>query len=195
MASDAELIGWSLAGDDEAFVEVMHRHEAALWAYVARRVGAVQAEDLVSDLWVAAFRARSSYDGEYPGARPWLFGIARNLLRGHWRARPSVVLEADMGLHASRVDPWPVVDERIDGATALEQALAGLRPEEREVLLLVVWEELSVAEAARTVGIPAGTARYHLHRARVALRSAPGVLALLAELNTPKEQATSERSR
>lgn len=179
VASDAVLIGRSVAGDDEAFVAVLHRHEAAVWAYVARRVARNQAEDLVSEVWVAAFRARSSYDRAFPDARPWLFGIARNVLRSHWRNRSDEDLEADMEALSMGSDPWTDVDDRIDGAAILRRALARLRPEEREVLLLVVWEELSIAEAARTVGVPAGTARYRLHRARIALRGAPGVEPLL----------------
>ncbi|MDA8296396.1 MAG: RNA polymerase sigma factor [Actinomycetota bacterium] len=183
MTSDAELIGRSVSGDDEAFVELLHRHEAAVWAYVARRVGRGQAKDLVSEVWIAAFGARCSYDPAFPGARPWLFGIARNVLRRHWRARLDEDLEADMEALAKRADPWPVVDERLDGAAILRRILTQLRPEEREVLLLVVWDELSISEAARTVGVPAGTARYHLHRARVALRAAAGLEPLLAGLD------------
>ena len=59
---------------------------------------------------------------------------------------------------AQGTDPWPAVDERLDGAILLGHALDQIRPEEQEVLLLVVWEELSVAGAARTLGLPAGTA-------------------------------------
>jgi RNA polymerase sigma-70 factor (ECF subfamily) len=183
VTSDAELIGWSLAGEDETFVEVMRRHEAVVWGYVARRVGRGSAEDLMSDVWVAAFGARSSYDQEFPDARPWLFGIARNVLRRHWRSRPNENLEADMAAIATGNDPWPAVDEQIDGATVLRRALTNLRPAEREVLLLVAWEGLSIADAARTLDLPAGTARYHLHRARAALRDAPGIVALLTDCN------------
>lgn len=174
MTTDAALISRSLAGDDGAFVELLHRHQAAVWAYVARRAGSGPAEDLVSEVWIAAFRARPTYDPAFAVARPWLFGIARNVLRRHWRTRPDEELAGDMTTHPLRADPWPAVDERLHGADALRAALAGLRPAEREVLLLIVWEQLTVAEAARTVGIPAGTARYHLHRARIALRGALG---------------------
>jgi RNA polymerase sigma factor (sigma-70 family) len=79
------------------------------------------------------------------------------------------------------------VDKRIDTEPVLRNALAGLRPTEREVLTLVAWEDLTVADAARALGIPAGTARRCLHQARQALRNAPGVAALMTELNTVKE--------
>jgi RNA polymerase sigma-70 factor (ECF subfamily) len=79
------------------------------------------------------------------------------------------------------------VDVRVDTRTAFRAALAGLRSQEREVLTLVAGEDLTVAEAARVLGMPAGTARRLLHQARAALRNAPDVAALLTELNSVKE--------
>jgi DNA-directed RNA polymerase specialized sigma24 family protein len=84
-------------------------------------------------------------------------------------------------------DPWPAVDDRVDGAAVLRNALAYHRPNQREVLTLVVWEELSIADAARTLGIPAGTARHALHQARLLLRNQPALIALLNESNYTKE--------
>ena len=187
MESDAELIGRSLAGDGEAFVEVICRHEAAMGAYLARRAGRGLAEDLLGEVWVAAFESRRTYDRSFPDARPWLFGVALNRLRRHWRSRPAKDPVPDVTSLAAGWDPWPEVDGRVDTETVLRTALAGLRSEEREVLTLVAWEDQTVADAARTLGIPAGTARRYLHQARQALRSAPEVAALLTDLNTVKE--------
>jgi RNA polymerase sigma-70 factor (ECF subfamily) len=78
-------------------------------------------------------------------------------------------------------DPWPAVDERVDGAATVQAAVMGLRPAEREVLTLVVWEDLSVVDAARALGIPSGTAYRYLHQARVALRCSPGMVELLTD--------------
>jgi DNA-directed RNA polymerase specialized sigma24 family protein len=64
--------------------------------------------------------------------------------------------------------------------------LIGLRPSEREVLTLVAWEDLSVVDAARALGIPAGTAYRYLHQARLTLRSTPGLVDLLASVSTVK---------
>jgi RNA polymerase sigma-70 factor (ECF subfamily) len=184
VASDAELIGWSLAGDREAFVGVVFRHEAAIGSYLARRAGTGVARDLLSEVWLAAYRSRSTYDRSFPDARPWLFGVARNTLRRHWRSLPPEELLPDMAdLEAGR-DPWPAIDERIDTAAALRTAVMGLRPIEREVLTLVVWEDLSVVDAARALGIPPGSAYRNLHQARQTLRSAPGMVDLLTNLNT-----------
>jgi RNA polymerase sigma factor (sigma-70 family) len=187
MESDAELIGRSLAGDTEAFVEVICRHEAALGAYLARRAGREAAEDLLGDVWVAAFESRKAYDRSFADARPWLYGVALNRLRRYWRSRPAEDLVPDLTGLAAEWDPWPAVDGRVAVETALRAALARLRPEEREVLTLVAWEDLTVADAARAIGMPAGTARRLLHQARQALRNMPGIVALLTDGSIVKE--------
>jgi len=179
MESDADLIGRSLTGDGEAFMEVICRHEAAVGAYLARRAGREAAEDLLGEVWIAAFESRGAYDRSFAVARPWLFGVALNRLRRYWRSRPAEDLLPDMTTLADGWDPWPAVDSRVDTQTVLRAALAKLRPEEREVLTLVAWEDLTVADAARTLGMPPGTARRLLHQARLALRNAPGIAALL----------------
>src|ERR1700748_1117302 len=86
---DSELIARSLDGDQDAFVEVVRRHEAAVGAYLARRAGRDLAEDLLGEVWVAALASRATYDRSFPDARPWLFGVAHNTLRRHWRSRPA----------------------------------------------------------------------------------------------------------
>ena len=186
MASDAELIGRSLSGDAEAFVEVVCRHEVAIGAYLERRAGREAAEDLLGDVWAAAFKYRETYDQSFPGARPWLYTMALNRLRQYWRSRSPEDLVPDVTGLAEGWDPWPAVDVRVDTRTAFRTAVAGLRPDEREVLTLVAAEDLTVADAARVLGLPAGTARRLLHQARTALRNSPEVAALLTELNSVK---------
>lgn len=170
MESDAELIEQSLRGRPDAFVEVVGRHEVAVHGFLARRGGRQTADDLLSEVWVRAFGARAVYDTRYESARPWLYGIARNVLRIHWRAaRGSGAL-----VPAGEVDPWDDVVDRLDltaAAEVLVGAVAALPRDERDVLLLVAWEQLSPGEAAVALGTPPGTARSRLHRARVALRS------------------------
>ena len=186
MASDAELIERSLSGDAEAFMEVIGRHEVAIGAYLERRAGREAAEDLLGDVWAAAFTYRGAYDQSFPEARPWLYTMALNRLRQYWRSRSPVELVPDMTGLADGWDPWPTVDVRMDTRTAFRAAVAGLRPEEREVLTLVAAEDLTVADAAQVLGLPAGTARRLLHQARTALRNSPEVAALLTELNSVK---------
>lgn len=182
---DAELIVRSLGGDEDAFVELVRRHETAVGAYLARRVGRELAEDLLGEVWVAAFTSRASYDRSFPDARPWLFGVAHNTMRRHWRSSPAEAEQpvADVTPMAPRWDPWAAVDSSIDAAPVLRHALSLLRPEQRELLTLVAWEDLTIADAGRVLGMPPGTARRSLHEARMALRHEPGVAALLTDQN------------
>ncbi|MBY8876188.1 RNA polymerase sigma factor [Streptomyces sp. PLK6-54] len=162
------------ADDPAAFTPLVERYSVVLHGYFARRVPGA-ADDLLAEAWLQAFAARRTFDASRGSARGWLFGVARNVLAGHLRRAARA--EAPPGEQVS--DPWQAVDQRLDAAAlapALRGALAELPPDEREVLLLVSWEQLTPAEAAAAVGIPAGTARSRLHRARGRLRErlAPG---------------------
>jgi RNA polymerase sigma factor (sigma-70 family) len=172
--SDAEpdgvLIRRSVRNRPDAFVEVVRRHEVAIHAYLARRAGRQAADDLLAEAWLRAFAARAGYDTRYGDAGPWLYGIARNVLREHWRTGGNDELTA---ISETSVDPWDGVNDRLDSterAKTLMSAVRTLPPAEREVLLLVAWEQLTPAEAAEALGVPQGTARSRLHRARAALR-------------------------
>jgi RNA polymerase sigma factor (sigma-70 family) len=191
--TDGALIERSVRGRPDAFVEVVRRHETAVHAYLARRAGQEAADDLLGEVWLRAFAARGGYDPGRDNALPWLYGIARNVLKEHWRAgsRPALVPAPD-GL-----DPWDDVDARLDaiaGARSLLPAIRALPEADRDVLLLVAWEELTPAEAALVLGIPQGTARSRLHRAREALRP---ILTHEGEGDTwsPRRHVTNSRTR
>src|SRR5262245_22298254 len=83
--TDAELIRTSIV-DPASFGKVFDRHYPAILRYIVRRLGPELAGDLASETFVVAFRRRAEYDSGRPSARPWLFGIAANLLREHHRA-------------------------------------------------------------------------------------------------------------
>lgn len=170
MEPDGVLIERSAHGRPDAFAEVARRHEAAIHGYLARRAGRQAADDLLAEVWLRAFAARGGYDTGYGDARPWLYGIARNVLREHWRAGSGDELAASAQVDS---DPWDSVDDRLDvagRAKAVVAAVRALPAAESEVLLLVAWEQLSPAEAAKVLGVPQGTARSRLHRARATLR-------------------------
>ncbi len=168
METDGALIEQSVRGRADAFVEVVRRHEVAVHGFLARRAGQQAADDLLGEVWVRAFAARGGYDPGHSDARPWLYGIARNVLRAHWRCRPDASAAAE-----EAVDPWDDVVDRLDSAAQARELMSALRAlpaPERDVLLLVAWEQLSPAEAAAVLGVPQGTVRSRLHRARAALR-------------------------
>jgi RNA polymerase sigma factor (sigma-70 family) len=160
-ASDADAISDSLR-DPGAFVTIFDRHFDAIRNYLARRIGDDAAADLAAETFTRAFDARKRYDLDHVDARPWLYGIASNVMRRHAR-------DERRRLRAyAEVAAQPHVPER-DGqpfSAEVAAALAALSPEEREVLFLFVWADLSYEDIARALGIPIGTVRSRLGRAR-----------------------------
>jgi RNA polymerase sigma-70 factor (ECF subfamily) len=165
------------ARDPAAFEGLVARHSVALHGYLVRRVPAV-ADDLLSEVWLQAYASRRTFDSARGTVRTWLFGVARNVLAAHWRhtARERPEAEPELsGRGAAETDPWHAVDQRLDAAALaplVRRTLAGLPHVERELMLLVAWEQLTPTEAATVLGIPPGTARSRLHRARNRLREA-----------------------
>ena len=174
---DAALIEWSWQ-EPETFAELYDRHAAPIYRYVSRRLGDAMADDVVADTFLAAFRRRQGYDLRRSDARPWLYGIAANIIGKHRRA------EVRMLRAFARTGADPAVDghaDRIDNRVSaaavqrdLAAALAGLSAGDRDVLLLIAWADLSYEQAAAALGIPLGPVRSRLHRAREKIRAALG---------------------
>lgn len=156
-------------GLPEEFDHLIAAHGRALHGYLARRAPTA-ADDLLSEVWLAAYAGRRRYDPARGSVRGWLFGVARNVMLAHLRqTRP-----APRAGPPTADDIWDAVVARLDAAAVaprLRTALAALPEGERELLLLVAWEQLTPAEAAEAVGVPAGTARSRLHRARTRMRA------------------------
>jgi RNA polymerase sigma-70 factor, ECF subfamily len=173
---------------DEAFASEF----GPLYGYVARRLGVSAADDLTAETFAIAFRRWEDLDPARP-VKPWLYGIASNLIRHQWRK------ERRMLRAYARTGADPVLAEedvsldRLDaqGArTELAAALADLRREECEVLLLHAWAELSDAETAESLSLPLGTVKSRLSRARAHLRNrlAPIGQVEAESLKTAEEQ-------
>jgi RNA polymerase sigma factor (sigma-70 family) len=189
---DGELIAGSVA-DPALFAEVFDRHHGELYRYLRRQVGTDVAADLAAETFVTAFARRGTYRPQSTDARPWLYGIAHNLLRNHRRqqrrrlsayARHGAEPVADMAAEAE----FALADARADSVAVtarLEQVLARMPDRDREVLQLFAWADMSYAEVAQALGIPLGTVRSRLNRARRELR------ALLE--NDPPQELLGER--
>jgi RNA polymerase sigma factor (sigma-70 family) len=148
----------------EAFEELFERYFDPVYAYLARRVGPDLGRDLASETFTRAFSTRKRYDPARGEARPWLFGIANNLLRRHYRDEERR-LRALARLNV-RDESFPREEPH------LADALAALPREERDVLLLFAWADLEYAEIATVLELPLGTVRSRLHRARAHVRAA-----------------------
>ncbi len=169
--TDAEVIAAS-RHDPDAFAAIFDRHFDAIFRYLRRRIGRNRAEELAAETFTQALAARHRFDTRHADARPWLYGIAVNLLRHHYRSE-----ERELRAYArGGVDPLAANEpslERIDAAAmgpAVAAALAELAPIERETLLLYAWAELGYGEIATALDIPIGTVRSRLNRARKRVR-------------------------
>ena len=179
--SDASVIerSWD---EPEAFAVLFDRHADSVHRYVARRLGTEVAEDLMAETFTTAFQQRFRYNTELADARPWLFGIATNLIGRHRRAEARRLKAIGRLPSAARADGSedPVADrvaarvsaQALRGELAL--AMARLPARHRDVLLLVAWADLGYEEVARALEVPVGTVRSRLHRARRKLRDALG---------------------
>lgn len=146
--------------DGSAFAAVFDRHFVAVHRYVHRRAGRDVADELAGETFRVAFEARARWSQSTPDARPWLLGIATNLLRRHRRTE-----ERRLRALARRgVDEWATLDEnavaeRADAArerAALATGLAALSPDDRDVVLLIALGDLAYDEVAQALGIPPG---------------------------------------
>jgi RNA polymerase sigma-70 factor, ECF subfamily len=189
---DAELIARSCL-EPEQFAALFDRHAPYIHRYAARRIGREAADDLVAETFLAAFGKRWVYDRSHPDARPWLYGIATRLIGQHrreelrqYRIRRAAIPDPDLPGHAERV----AADQTARALRIqLTAALSALPPDDRDLLILIAWEQLTYDEAARALGIPVGTVRSRLSRARGRIRAA---LAVSAPPETIREILSNE---
>ncbi|MEU9393437.1 sigma-70 family RNA polymerase sigma factor [Streptomyces sp. NPDC048324] len=175
---DAEVVAQSLE-QPELFARLYDRYAPDIHRYAARRLGDGAADDITSDTFLIAFRIRSRYDRTRPNARPWLYGIAGNLIGKQRRAEVRALKALARTGHDPVTESWGAswvedTDSRIAAQGPLAGALAALSAGDRHVLLLVAWAELTYQEVAEALDIPVGTVRSRLNRARRKVRTALG---------------------
>lgn len=152
----------------EQHVQTIHR-------YAARRIGEHEAWDVAADTFRIALERFDEFDAARGHERAWLYGIASNILRTHARTESRQLRSRARAASAAGIpgDPLVDVDARLDAAdeaSRVAAAVDALPPDDRELLLLIVWERLTSAEVAEIMRIPAGTVRTRLQRIRVQLR-------------------------
>src|SRR5262249_27664040 len=180
MASDQQL--WSQARDElagEAFGELFERHADRVYAHCFSRTGSwSMAEDLTSVVFLEAWRRRSEVRFSGDSALPWLLGVATNATRNAQRSlRRYQLLLAKLPPPDEEGDIAADAPARVEQERRAQQRLCareGLRQAEQEVLALCDWAGLSYAEAAVAIGVPEGTVRSRLFRARQHLRDLAG---------------------
>jgi RNA polymerase sigma-70 factor (ECF subfamily) len=166
---DASAIARSL-DDPREFAVIFERHFDEIHRYLRRRHPG-EADELAADVFTAAFDGRARYRAVCGSARPWLYGIASNLLAKRRRSEQRALrAHARAGGTAERPgDEYEAALERADAealSAAVAAALARLRAPERDTLLLYALSDLSYEEVAFALDVPIGTVRSRLARAR-----------------------------
>ncbi|MFJ9099717.1 RNA polymerase sigma factor [Streptomyces sp. NPDC102405] len=165
------------AGDPDAFAELYDQCARSVYNHAFRLTADWSvAEDVMAATFMEAWRRRASIEADGGSLRPWLLGIATNVARSHYRsnrryraaAGAAAAAGADEVADHAEETAGRVDDRRRIAATLT--ALGSLKRPEREVLVLCLWEGLEYADAARALGIPIGTVRSRLSRARGRLR-------------------------
>ena len=195
--SDGQL--WARAAsqfEGEAFGQLFERHANAVYTYCFRRTGSwLAAEDLTSVVFLEAWRKRRDVRLVGESVLPWLLAVAGNVTRN---AERSIRRHRRLLARLPRPETVPdVADDaakRVDAEHAMRLILGELRlltEPEREVLALCDWAGLTYAEAAAALGIPAGTVRSRLARARQHLRerAAPAALIVTSVTASKEDQA------
>lgn len=151
-----------------SLAEAFRAEYPALHRFLRRRVGLATADDLAAETFAVAFARWESFD-KSRALRPWLYGIASNLAHHHWRAEERKLRAyARTGIDpvTAELDDAPGRLDAQEQRRSLAAALAELRSEDRDILLLHAWAELSDAEIAAALLLPVGTVKSRLHRTR-----------------------------
>jgi len=159
---DENLVAELRGGSRDAFATLFDRYREPVWRFFRRRVAdRGRAEELTQDTFVAILEGARRYEGRGP-FRSYLFGVAYNILLADRRKT------APQPRAAGSDPPAPAADR--DAALWIQAALAQLDADERELLMLREYEELSYLEIAQVLEIPINTVRSRLFRARMALK-------------------------
>lgn len=169
MTTDSEIVRRS-GQEATAFGELFERHACAVAGFAARRVGTEVAEDVLSEVFLIAFRRRASFDHSVDSARPWLLGIATRVIHRHRASEArhlrNVLAQQPEGHIPDGADGSA---DRLDAAAALRELaprVAALAKRDRDTLFLYAWGDLSYEETARALSVPVGTVKSRLNRVR-----------------------------
>lgn len=136
------------------------QHAAAVRAYALRRTSPADADDACAEVWAIVCRRPERVPAD---AVPWLFGTARRVLANQRRGRRRLAALRERMARDRTVD---VEAPAIPGDRTLAVAMSRLSASDRELLMLIAWEELTPAQAAAALGLRPGTLSVRLHRAR-----------------------------
>lgn len=183
---DADVVALAQRGRDDAFRELVRRYERPVFSLIYRMVRDRElAEDLAQDAFIKVLNHIDRYRPEFK-LSSWLFKIANNVAIDHLRRRQLDTISMSGSPHALTADAIEATSFEVAGqqetplqemearelGSAIEQAIARLRPEYRSCIMLRHVEGRSYEEIAATLDLPLGTVKTYIHRARNELRKA-----------------------
>jgi RNA polymerase sigma factor (sigma-70 family) len=169
--SDPLLIRRSIT-TPSSFEPIFDRHYESVRRYAQARVGRDAGEEIASDVFVIAFEKRATFNPRYSSAKPWLLGIASNLIRHHIRSE-GTRMRALARLNLDGIDedsPIEAIDASKLAARVFEALEEGTNMDQRETFLLYSLNDLSYEEVSLALGIPVGTVRSRIFTVRAKLR-------------------------
>ncbi|CAN5630278.1 sigma-70 family RNA polymerase sigma factor [soil metagenome] len=198
---DQPLIEACRAGDAQAFGELVRRHKDRLYAMLLRMTGCAEdAQDRLQDAFLLAFEKLDRFEGE-SSFYTWLYRIAVNVALSHRRKRRGPIRlsevrpdgRPELSRDAEQSDPSLPL-QRAERDALIQSALNALAPDHRAVVVLKEFDGLRYEEVAAILGVPVGTVRSRLHRARQELRERLRGVVEEADKSRP-EPSTSARTR
>jgi RNA polymerase sigma-70 factor (ECF subfamily) len=158
MSTDEDLVGRLAIGDEAALRELLSRYEKRLSSFLYRNTGGRDVEDLYQETWIRVVQHASRFDRSKRFST-WLFQIAVNLCRDWLRRKPP--------------EPQPVRDDsagsigigHAEAALDAQRLLAQLPTEQREVLILRYYHDMTEEQVAEVLGCPRGTVKSRTHNA------------------------------
>lgn len=166
---DTELLVRFRDGDTAAFAELMHRYKDAIYGYLCR-CGLREAtrDDLFQEIFIKVDRAAATFAPERP-FKPWLFKVAVNTVRSHFRKRELLATDIEACEPASPEPSSEALMAAKETAEWLEAAISRLPLAQREVVILVCAEQMAQVEVAEMLALPVNTVKTLLRRARITL--------------------------
>ena len=183
-ASDQEVIARALQGAEAAYRELVRRYERPVFSLIYRMVRDRElAEDLTQETFVKVLNALDRYRPEFKFSS-WIFKIANNAAIDHLRRRELDTLSLEGGPHATTPDQIEATSLQVSDrgespldelaarelGSAIERAIGSLRPEYRACIIMRHIEGRPYDEIADALGLPLGTVKTYIHRARAELR-------------------------
>ncbi len=162
--NDEQVMLRAQAGEPGSFDQIFARYRGPVWGFFRRRVSdAAKAEELAQDVFAAVLAALPRYQSR-GSFRSYIFAIATNILQADRRNLRAMPLEPLADVRSDSNDP--------DVAIWVRRALALLDPDDKDILMLREFEQLSYQEIADVQNVPVNTVRSRLFRARMALKVA-----------------------